>query len=166
MNIRPERSRDRGAIHAVHVASFPTAGEADLVDALRAAGRLSVSVVAVESEQVIGHVGFSPVTLDGAPIGLGLAPLAVLPEHRRRGVAERLVRDGLELCRQAGCGLVVLVGEPEYYARFGFRPARGWALRDEYGAGDAFQALELVGGSAPAGGGLVRYAAEFAALGS
>ena len=161
VTVRPERAGDGEAIRAVLVAAFPTPAEATLVDALRAAGRLRASLVALETGTVVGHVAFSPLS---APGGLGLAPLAVLPARQRHGIGERLVRAGLEACCAAGAGFVVVLGAPAYYGRFGFAPASRWALRDEYGGGDAFQALELVPGALPAGLGLVRYAPEFAAL--
>ncbi len=163
--VRKESPADVEAIRALHTTSFPTAAEAELVDALRSAGRLSISLVAVEGDSVIGHVGFSPVTVDGEPLGLGLAPVAVRFDCRQRGVAAQLIRAGLELCRQAAAGVVVVLGNPRYYSRFGFESGEHHRLRDEYRGGDAFQAIELVQGSLPAGGGLVRYAAEFAAVG-
>ena len=160
--IRFEAPADHAAIHAVHVASFPSAYEADLVDALRQAGRLAISLVAVEEDVVVGHVAFSPVTLPDTTDGVGLAPVAVLPAFRRRGIAAELIREGLAECRRRTRGFVVVLGEPHYYQRFGFLPARGWGLRDEYGGGEAFQALELRPGAIPATGGLVRYAPELA----
>lgn len=164
--IRPEEPGDERPIHGVHAAAFPTTLEARLVDALRAAGRLRVSLVAIEQGKIIGHVAFSPVTVAGSDNGLGLAPVAVLPADQRRGVGAELIRAGLAACERAGCRFVVLIGEPAYYARFGFAPASRWGLQDEYGAGDAFQALELRAGSIPSGAGLVRYAPEFAAAGA
>jgi putative acetyltransferase len=129
------------------------------------AGRLCVSLVAVEQDEIVGHVAFSPVSVLGATDGVGLAPVAVLPSHRRRGIAERLIREGLAACQRAGYGFVVVLGEPGYYRRFGFVPASRLGLRDEYGGGEAFQALELPPGSIPPSGGLVRCAPEFAGLG-
>jgi putative acetyltransferase len=164
MHVRTEEPADLPAIHAVHAASFPTAVEARLVDALRAAGRLRVSLVAVERDQVVGHVAFSPVRLVGAPDGAGVAPVAVLPGHRRQGIAERLIRDGLGRCAELGFGFVVVLGDPAYYRRFGFRPAGHWDLSDEYGGGEAFQALELRPASIPPGGGRIHYAPEFSAF--
>jgi putative acetyltransferase len=163
--VRSESSADVSGIYAVHASSFPTVAEAALVDALRSAGQLSMSLVAIESGRVIGHVGWSPISVDGVSLGLGLAPVAVLPDARRRGVAARLVREGLELCRQARTGLVVVLGDPRYYSRFGFEPAARLALHDEYQGGAAFQAIELVPGTVPAKGGLVRYSSVFAAVG-
>ena len=88
----------------------------------------------------------------------------MIPAWRRRGVAEQLVHAGLLACEQTGARFVVVLGEPAYYERFGFRPARRWGLRGEYGGGDAFQALELRPGALARCGALVRYAPEFDAV--
>jgi putative acetyltransferase len=163
LSVRKEYPPDISAIRELLVASFPTPVEADLVDALRAAGRLSISLVAVDGGAVVGHIGFSPITVEGTTLGLGLAPLVVRADRRRHGVGERLVRDGLALCRNLAVGLVVVLGDPRYYRRFGFEPARRLELRSEYEeAGDAFQGVELVPGTLRPGGGLVRYCSEFA----
>ncbi len=135
------------------------------MDLLREAGRLSASLVAEVDGRVVGHVAFSPVTVEARSVGAGLAPLAILPTHRRRGVGAALVAAGLDACRSAGFGWAVVLGEPDYYGRFGFRPASASGLSDEYGGGDAFQVVELTPGSLPAGAGLVSYAPEFASLG-
>jgi putative acetyltransferase len=162
VSVHPERPGDAAPIHAVHAASFPTDLEARLVDRLRATGQLAVSLVAEVDGAVMGHIGFSPVTAASGAAGAGLAPMAVVKPQRRQGIAARLVREGLEACRSAGFGWVVVLGEPAYYARFGFRPAAAFGLSDEYGGGPAFQAIELVAGALPVGGGLVRYAPVFA----
>ena len=163
--VRPERPGDVPAIRAVHAASFPTDAEARLVDRLRDAGRLVVSLVAEADGAVVGHVAFSPVAAAAGAPGAGMAPVAVAEAHRRRGVAAELVRAGLQACRDAGFGWAVVLGEPADYARFGFRPASAFGLSDEYGGGPAFQAVELAPGALPAGAGLVRYGPEFAGLG-
>ena len=163
MNIRLESPADRCAIHAVHAACFPTPYEADLVDALRHAGRLSISLVAAQEAEVVGHVAFSPVTAPGGAAGMGLGPVAVLASWRRRGIAAQLIRAGLDQCAESRHGFVVVLGDPRYYQRFGFRPAGRWGWHDEFGGGDAFQALELRPGVIPAGAGAVRYAPEFTA---
>ena len=165
VSVHSERPGDVAAIHAVHAASFPTELEARLVGLLRTAGRLPVSLVAKVGGAVVGHIAFSPVTAASGAAGAGLAPVAVAEPHRRQGVAAELVRLGLEACRIAGFGWVVVMGEPAYYSRFGFRPAAEFGLSDEYGGGQAFQAIELVPGALPVGAGLVRYAPEFAAVG-
>jgi putative acetyltransferase len=165
VSVHPERPGDVAAIHAVHAASFPTELEARLVGLLRAAGRLPVSLVAEVGGAVVGHIAFSPVIAASGAAGAGLAPVAVAAPHRRQGIAAELVRAGLEACRTAGFGWAVVMAEPAYYSRFGFRPAEEFGLADEYGGGPAFQAIELVPGTLPRGAGLVRYAPEFAAVG-
>jgi putative acetyltransferase len=162
--VRPEQPADVTVIRAIHVASFPTDVEARLVDLLRAAGRLPISLVAEVDGVVVGHIAFSPVTTGSGKVGAGLAPVAVIEPHRRRGIAAELVRTGLEACRAAGFGWAVVLGEPQYYGRFGFRPASDSGLSDEYGGGAAFQSIELLAGSLPVGAGLVKYAPEFAAV--
>jgi putative acetyltransferase len=167
MNIRPEESGDYEAIFAVHSHCFPTTAEARLVDLLRAAGRLCVSLVAEEDRMennrvIVGHVAFSPVTTEKGAVGIGLAPVAVLAAHRRRGIAAELIRRGLTACQTAGYTWAVVLGEPTYYSRFGFQPAARYGLSDEYGGGDYFQAFELVAGKMPTAGGVVKYAPEFA----
>jgi putative acetyltransferase len=158
---------DLAAVRRVHEAAFPTPAEARLVDQLRAQGRALVSLVAEQAGEVVGHILFSPIEVEGVSLlrlAVGLAPVAVLPSCQRQGVGSRLVRDGLEACRGLGCGFVVVLGEPGYYGRFGFGRASRWGLRNEYGADDAFQVIELVPGSIPSSGGLVKYAPEFAEL--
>jgi putative acetyltransferase len=163
--VRHEQPTDIGAIFAVHASGFPTDAEARLVNLLRGAGRLIVSLVAEVNGAVVGHAAFSPVTDENGSVGVGLAPLAVIEAHRRQGVAADLVRAGINACHRAGFRWAVVLGEPEYYSRFGFCAASRFGLLDEYGGGDAFQALELVPGGIPVGGGLVRYAPEFASVG-
>jgi putative acetyltransferase len=159
--VRAEVAGDAAAIRRVLLACFPTSGEADLVGLLRSAGRLSVSLVAL-TEGAVGYVGFSPVTVASGAIGAGVAPLAVLPEFREHGTAAALVERGLAECRSAGLGWAVVLGDPHYYARFGFEPCADHGLNDEYGGGDAFQVLELLPDALPEGGGRVTYAPEFA----
>lgn len=160
-----ERIGDAAAIYAIHAASFPTDAEARLVDLLRAAGRMQASLVAEIDGVIVGHIAFSPVMAGDSPPGAGLAPISVAEAYRRQGIAADLVRAGLDACRAAGLGWSVVLGEPAYYSRFGFRPAPAFGLTDEYGGGEAFQVVELIDGALPAGAGLVRYAPEFASLG-
>jgi putative acetyltransferase len=163
-SVRAEAPADMPAIRALLEASFPTGAEARLVEALRAAGRLSVSLVAEAEGAVVGHVAFSPVAAEARAAGVGLAPVAVAPGHRRRGVGASLVHHGLAACVRAGFAFAVVLGDPAYYSRFGFRAASGWGLTDEYGGGAAFQARELRPRGVPRGAGLIRYAPEFRGL--
>lgn len=164
LTIRPEQPSDAAAIFAVHAASFSTNAEARLVDLLRKAGNLAISLVAEVDGTIVGHVAFSPVTTSKGDIGAGLAPLAVVEAYRRQGTAAELVRAGLQACKKVSVGWVVVLGDPAYYGRFGFEPAAPFGLSDEYGGGEAFQVLEFVPNALPKGAGLVRYAAEFASL--
>ena len=171
IELRPERPADRPAIHDVEARAFGGPAEADLVDVLRERGELVVSLVAVGSErhELIGHVGFSPVRVDGAgavPGLVGLAPLAVVPERQRQGVGAALVRRGLDVLREQGYRACVVLGHASYYPRFGFRPAAGFGLRFPGARSqDSFFALELVPGALDGVAGEVRYAPPFEAVG-
>jgi putative acetyltransferase len=166
--VRDEEPADVAQIRGVHLAAFPGAEEARLVDALRAAGQLSISLVAVESLTIVGHIGFSPVQIlapSGLAVGLGLAPVAVLPSRQRRGVGSALVRAGLERCKRHGAPFVVVLGDPGYYQRFGFAPSIRWGVGNEYGVADEFMALELAPGGIPSPAGVARYAPQFGLVG-
>lgn len=143
--IRHETASDAAAIRAVTEAAFRNAPHASgtepfLVEALRRAGALTLSLVAEADDAVIGHVALSPVSIsDGTPGWFGLGPISVAPAWQRRGVGSLLVREALRLLRERGAAGFVLVGDPAYYGRFGFRAEPGLVLPDvppEY-----FQAL-------------------------
>jgi putative acetyltransferase len=162
VHFRDEREGDAGAVRAVHVACFPTDAEARIVDALRAAGDLTLSLVAEDGIGVVGHAAWSPVSAGEARDGVGLGPVAVLESHRRRGVAAELIERGLARSAELGFRFAVVLGDPKYYRRFGFEPARAHGLEDEYGGGEAFQVVPLAADGIPKGAGLVRYAPAFA----
>jgi putative acetyltransferase len=163
--VRRERPDDRVAIRAVNELAFGSAVEADLVDVLRARGQATLSLVAIEADRVVGHVLFSPVSIEsgGARVAaLGLGPMAVLPERQRQDIGSLLVRTGLEASRDAGHECVVVLGHPGYYPRFGFTPASRHGVTWEHPAPDeAFMILELREGALGGRGGLVRYQPEF-----
>lgn len=164
--VRGEVDADRAAVHALNVAAFEAEAEADLVDRLRKAAHPSVSLVAVLEGEVVGHILFTPVSLDGHPqVKLfGLAPMAVAPRQQRKGIGSALVQAGLEACGKAGFEAGVVLGHPEYYPRFGFRPAySGFGITSTYGVPDeVFLALELVPGSLQGRSGTVHYHEAFA----
>jgi putative acetyltransferase len=156
-------------VQAVQTAAFPTALEAQLVERLRVRGNANISLVAEVEGQVVGHVVFSPVSLNDANEsvlrwGLGLAPLAVLPRFQRRGIGALLVREGLVRSRAQQAPFVVVLGETRYYSRFGFAPAAQWNIANEYGAGEEFMILVYDGNAMPAQPSLAKYAAPFAEL--
>jgi putative acetyltransferase len=154
MLIRPERPQDAATIHALTDTAFrgmPFSDntEARLVDALRAAGALTLSLVATQDGEIVGHVAFSPVTINGeAGDWYALGPVSVWPERQRRGVGQALIREGLRRLRSLGAGGCVLLGDPAYYARFGFRNDPD--LRHAGAPAWAFQRLAL-DGSRPKG---------------
>jgi putative acetyltransferase len=165
MEIRAEKSDDVEAVRLVNVAAFGRESEADLVDALRGVTS-TFSFVAVESEQIVGHVFFSPVVIAGSGADdlfiLGLAPVAVLPEHQRQGIGSLLIQYGLKECARSGGSAVVVLGSPEYYPRFGFTPAKGKGLGCDYSVPDeAFMVLELAIGVLGGCIGTVKYRPEF-----
>jgi putative acetyltransferase len=166
--IRCECVSEAQAIAAVHEAAFPTSAEARLVERLRDAGRATISLVAECEGAIAGHVLFSPVSIGEHPGPprrfLGLAPVAVLPGFQRRGIGSALIRAGLEEAKRLGAALAVVLGEPHYYARFGFERASDFGLGNQYGAGEEFRVVVFDRTAIPAGGGLVRYAPEFAEL--
>lgn len=126
--IRDEQERDAAAIRAITLAAFADMPysqqtEAAIVEALRAAGALTVSLVAVEGDDVVGHVAFSPVSVDGAaaPGWYGAGPLSVRPDRQRSGIGSALMRAGIARLRALDGKGCVVVGDPAYYERFGFR---------------------------------------------
>ncbi len=159
--IRQETPNDVSAIHDLHVAAFAQSTEADIVDALRGAGALRYSLVAVEGDDIVGHIAISPVTIteDSKVVdALGLGPMAVRPSRQRQGIGTRLVNFWLEQLAEDKDNLVVVVGHPEYYPRFGFRRAGPCGIRWEHDVPDeAFMVLELRRGSLDQISGVVRF---------
>ena len=154
MHIIPERAGDAGTIRAVTQAAFASLAhsqqtEAAIVDSLRASGAITVSLVAVEGDEVLGHAAISPVTIDsGAQGWFGLGPVSVLPGRQGEGIGARLIRDALNRLQASGGAGCVVLGDPGYYARFGFETQPGLV----YGGAppEYFQALAFRGGY-PAG---------------
>jgi putative acetyltransferase len=163
--IRAEKTEDRDAIHRVVELAFGQRGEADLVDALRENAKTYISLVATVDKQVVGHIFFSPVTVEAKAsnfAAMGLAPMAVLPEYQNQGIGSQLVREGLKECRGLDYDIVVVLGHPEFYPRFGFAPASRKGLRSEYDVRDeVFMVLELSEDALGGRGGLVKYHPEF-----
>lgn len=154
IRIRTEEASDAATIEALILAAFRDAPHTDhnehcIVDALRRAGALSVSLVAEEHGSILGHVAFSPVALSRGDTGwYGLGPVSVEPRHQGQGIGSRLIERGLSALRERAAAGCVVLGEPQYYGRFGFRAKTDLVLPGvppEY-----FQALPL-GGPLPSG---------------
>lgn len=168
MAIRSERESDQQAVHALNASAFASDAEARLVDRLRLQTRPLISLVAEDGQgQIVGHILFTPVSLQGEkPVAMmGLAPMAVAPRRQGEGIGKDLVHAGLDQCRQLHMGAVVVLGHPGYYPRFGFQPASSFGLSCVYDAPDeAFMALELEPGYLGTRTGTVHYHPAFDSL--
>lgn len=165
-SIRPESERDYEAIRQVNTRAFGQADEAKLVEALREGEFLRVSLVAEAAGRVNGHILFSRVDIltdDATVDALAMAPVAVDPEFQNQGVGSQLVRDGLSKCKAQGHQIVIVLGDPHFYRRFGFSADLATCLQSPY-AGDNFMAVELVPNALLGLRGEVRYPEPFAAL--
>jgi putative acetyltransferase len=161
--IRCEDAEDQFAIRTVNESAFGRLDEADLVDRLRKEGAVILSLVAETKKQIVGHILFSRMWIDdpGSSIAaVALAPMAVLPAHQRKGIGAALIRGGLDSLRDRGERIVLVLGHPDYYPRFGFSAEKAHGLVSPFPS-DAFMAAEL-GINAPGGiCGKVRYPVAF-----
>lgn len=162
MTIRNEQSQDIEAISRLTEAAFrneeySSHTEHFIVNALRRTGQLSISLVAAEHDEILGHVAISPVSISSGVTGwYGLGPISVRPDRQGKGIGSALMRAALQQLRQQGVAGCVVLGDPAYYGRFGFKAHPGLELPDvppEY-----FQALSFTG-ELPVG--VVKYAAAF-----
>jgi putative acetyltransferase len=165
ITIRPELPEDFAMVFEIHERAFGRPEEAQLVEELRCAANPQISLVAVRDAQVVGHIFFSPVTIEGQNSSVqafGLAPMAVVPELQNQGIGSLLVREGLNTARRMGQNIVVVLGHTEYYPRFGFEIASRKGLRCEFPAPDeAFMVAELTPNALRGVSGLVKYLPEF-----
>ncbi|WP_150628266.1 GNAT family N-acetyltransferase [Pseudomonas fluorescens] len=162
MTIRNEQPQDIEAISRLTEAAFrneeySSHTEHFIVNALRRTGQLSISLVASEHDEILGHVAISPVSISSGVTGwYGLGPISVRPDRQGKGIGSALMRAALQQLRQQGAAGCVVLGDPAYYGRFGFKAHPGLELPDvppEY-----FQALSFTG-ELPVG--VVKYAAAF-----
>jgi len=169
VRVRAESPGDLAVVHDVLAQAFPSDAEAKLVDVLRGLTEPQNSLVAEErGGEVIGHILFTPVEIrsrSSTSTAVGLGPMGVLPHFQRHGVGSALVEAGLSACRAAGELVVVVLGHPSYYPRFGFQPA--WDFGLYYvapGPNPAFMVHELERGALRGRTGEVLYHAAFDAL--
>jgi putative acetyltransferase len=167
VQVRHERAGDEEAIRDVNDKAFGQSDESRIVDTVRAGGHAALSLVAVVDHRIVGHILFTPVEIErgaSAHRAFGLGPMAVLPACQRQGIGSALVQSGLRECTRLGGGIVVVVGHPAFYRRFGFRRAVACGLRLDFEVPDeAFMVMELTPGSLAAVRGLVRYVPAFGA---
>ncbi len=165
LTIRPETPEDLSSIHYVNREAFGRDQEADLVDKLRKKDVLTVSLVAVQETDVVGHIAFSPVEIASEKSSFGalaLAPVAVLPAHQNKEIGSQLVVAGLKECQRLGHEIVVLAGHPNCYPRFGFIRACAKGIECEFEVpGEAWMITELKQGALAGRWGKARFQPEF-----
>jgi len=164
--IREEQSGDEQQIRVLNHRAFGGTEEADLVDKLRHACTNSISLVVLSGDQIIGYILFTPVTIQtGERIitGMGLAPMAVLPEFQRQGIGSQLVKSGLQIIKRDRHPFVIVLGHPTYYPRFGFVPASRYGIQSEYEnvPDEAFMILVFDQAALEGVSGIAKYRPEF-----
>ena len=160
MKIESETPEHAAGIRVLLIAAFPTPDEADLVERLRDGGHAEIGLTAIEEDRVVGYLLLSRMS---APMkALGLAPLAVVADKRRLGIGQSLIEAGLKRARRAGWEAVFVLGDPDYYARFGFSAADAAGYETPY-AGPYFMIAPLTATALPRHG-RVDYAPPFASL--
>lgn len=165
MILRCEYPEDRAAIRFVNEEAFGRQDEADLVDGLRNQGAVLASFVAEVQERVVGHILFSRMLIEitGRPVSVpavALAPMAVLTEQQGLGIGGELIKHGLDWLRGEGEQVVIVLGHPKYYSRFGFSADKAASLSSPFPP-EAFMALELSPGALDGIHGNVRYPEAF-----
>ena len=165
ITIRKEEPGDIRAIRHVNELAFDQENEANIIEELRKRGALTISLVAVRDDEIVGHIAFSPVIIEaeGSNFGaIALAPMAVLQACQRKGIGSQMVRVGLEECRRLGHAIIVVLGHPDYYPRFGFVSAVPKGIGCEFEVPEeAWMILELQEGALTGRQGKVRFQPEF-----
>jgi putative acetyltransferase len=166
IEIREENQEDYDAVRLVNNQAFGTPEEGRIVDKLREACKETISLVAVSGEKIVGHIFFSPAAIDhqdGQVVGMGLAPMAVLPEYQKQGIGSLLVKEGLRRTKETGCPFIIVAGHAHYYPRFGFERASKYGLKCQWeGVPDeGFMVLVLNKPAIAGVPGVARYRNEF-----
>ena len=166
IEIREEKQEDYGAVRFVNNQAFGQPEEGRIVDKLREACKETISLVAVSGEKIVGHIFFSPATIDhqdGQVVGMGLAPMAVLPEFQNQGIGSLLVKEGIRRIKETDCPFILVLGHEKYYPRFGFQLASKYGIRCQWEGvpDDAFMVLVLNKSAIAGISGVARYRSEF-----
>ncbi len=165
LTIRLETPEDVEYIRYVNEQAFGRENEAKLIEELRNRGALTISLVAVQNDEIVGHISFSLVVIESEGSSfeaISLATMSVLPTYQRKGIGSQMVRAGLEECRRLGYEIVVVVGHPDYYPRFGFVVAGHKGIDCEFKVPEeAWMILELREGALAGRRGVVKFQPEF-----
>ncbi|MGH8586871.1 MAG: GNAT family N-acetyltransferase [Gammaproteobacteria bacterium] len=165
IEIREERPGDVAAIRDLNKRAFGQDQEGNIVDALRSNGAALLSLVATLNGRVVGHIMYSPLSVGGEVTAAALGPMAVLPEHQRQGIGSKLVEAGNGKLKDAGCPFIIVLGHPDYYPRFGFRPASTHGIKCEWEVPDnLFMLLVLDQAKMQGIFGLAKYRHEFSSV--
>jgi putative acetyltransferase len=166
IKIREEQPQDIKAIRKINMRAFGQTQEATLVENLRQNCNDLLSLVALMENHVVGHILFSPAIVeveDRTVHGMGLAPMAVLPEYQRRGIGSELIRSGIATLASRQCPFVIVLGHAHYYPRFGFEPAGRRGIRSQWEVpADTFMILVLDEAEMRGITGVAKYLPEFA----
>jgi putative acetyltransferase len=165
IEIREEKQEDYDAVRVVNDQAFGQPEEGRIVDKLREACKETISLVAVSGEKIVGHIFFSPVAInheDTNVIGMGLAPMAVLPEFQKQGIGSLLVKEGIRRIKE-DCPFIIVLGHEHYYPRFGFERASIYGLKAQWeGVPDEAFMVMILNKSAMTGvSGVAKYRSEF-----
>ena len=166
IEIRKEEQKDHDAVRKVNDLAFGQPDEGRIVDNLRMACQNEISLVAVYEDKILGHIFFSPAVIrhnDEDIIGMGLAPMAVLPEFQKQGIGSMLVKEGLRQIKETDCPFIIVLGHELYYPRFGFEKASIYGLKAHWdGVPDEAFMVMLLNKSVMAGAsGIAKYRSEF-----
>ena len=165
LTIRPETPEDTESIRFVNEQAFGQREEAEIIEKLRNRGALILSLVATRDNNVVGHIAFSPVVIESEDLSfkaIALGPMSVLPIYQRQGIGGQLVRAGLRECRNLGHDIVVVLGHPTYYPRFGFMAAKTKGIVCEFEVPEeAFMVMELREEALVGRRGIVKFQPEF-----
>jgi putative acetyltransferase len=166
IEIRFERPEDIDEVRLLNTKAFGQPIEGRIADKLRKSCKRILSLVAISNNEIIGHIMFSPVTIEsqeGVIEGMGLAPMSVLPESQNQGIGSKLIEEGLRIIRNTSCPFVVVLGHETYYPRFGFQRASKYGLKSQWEGipDEAFMVMILDNSVMKGVSGIVRYRNEF-----
>ena len=165
IEIREERSDDVPAVRHLNRRAFGQDQESNIVDALRTNAAALLSLVATLNGQVVGHIMYSPLSIDGKFEGAALGPMAVLPQCQREGIGTKLIEAGNRKLKDDGCPFIIVVGHADYYPRFGFKPASEHGIKCEWDVPDNVFMLLVLDQAKMAGvAGLAKYRPEFSSV--